>query len=87
MTRVKFSPRAARLKRAAELLYGPRGGTKFAKSVGISRQMWNFIATGRSPVSDDVKQLAAEALRREAKRLRTTAEKLDEMAEKMTETS
>lgn len=78
-----LSPRAERLKRAAALLYGPRGGTKFAKSIGISKQMWNFIARGIYDVSDDVEQRAAQSLRREAKRLRTTADKLDVMAQKM----
>lgn len=87
MTGVKVSPRAARLRRAADLLYGDRSDTKFANALGISRQMWGFTVTGRSPVSDAVEQRAVEALRREAKRLRATAERLDIMAEKMTETS
>jgi len=79
----KLSPSAERLKRAAEILYGPRGGTRFADAIGISKQMWSFIARGVKPVTDDVEQRAAEAMRREAKRLRTAADKLDEMAGKM----
>lgn len=79
----ELSQRAARLKRAAELLFGARGGTRFAASIGISKQMWSVVAAGTAPVSDDVEQRAAEALRREAKRLRATAAELDGMAKKM----
>lgn len=79
----KLSPSAERLKRAAEILYGPRGGRKFAAAVGISQTLFAFIVAGDRSVTPDVEQRAAEALRREAKRLRTAADKLDEMAAKM----
>lgn len=79
----KISPNAERLKRAAEILYGPRGGRRFAAEVGISQTLFSLIVAGDRSVTPDVEQRAAEALFREAKRLRTTADKLDVMARKM----
>ena len=83
MSDAKISARAVRLRRAAELVYGERGGTRFAESIGISKQLFSAILVGRRAVTDDVERRAAEALRREAKRLRTAAAQLDAMASKM----
>lgn len=77
---MKLDTRAARIKDATTALYGERGQAAIAKSIGISRQLLNFIIAGERPVTDDVEHKVAEAIHREAERLRSTAEKLDKIA-------
>ncbi|WP_256805804.1 hypothetical protein [Bradyrhizobium sp. Bra64] len=79
----KLSPRAARIKAAAVVAYGPRGLTKLAKAADISKQMMSFITTGAKPVSDDVYFKVAEALLKEAARMHKSVMKIEEMAGKM----
>jgi transcriptional regulator with XRE-family HTH domain len=79
----KLSPRAARIKAAAEAAYGPRGLTKLAEAAGLSKQLLSFIAAGDREVTDDVYRRVAEALAKEADRMRAVGLKLDGMALRM----
>jgi hypothetical protein len=72
--------RAARIKAATTALYGERGQSRMADSIGISRQLLNFIIAGKRPVTDAVERKVADALYREAARLRQTAMRLDTIA-------
>jgi plasmid maintenance system antidote protein VapI len=75
----KTEPRAARIKAATTALYGERGQTKMAKSIGISKQMLSFLLAGERPVTDDVEDKVVEALGREIERLGKTTTKLMEI--------
>lgn len=80
----KLSPRAAKIKSAAEAAYGDRGLTKLAEAAGVSKQLLSFIVTGRrETVTDDVYQRVAGALAKEADRMRAVGLKLDRMALQM----
>ncbi|SFV18296.1 helix-turn-helix domain-containing protein [Bradyrhizobium arachidis] len=79
----KLSPRAARIKMAAETAFGPRGLTQLAAAAGVSKQMMSFIVTGAKPVTDDVYRRVAEALLTEAGRMTKAAEKIETLAGKM----
>ncbi|WP_340672390.1 helix-turn-helix transcriptional regulator [Bradyrhizobium ottawaense] len=48
----KLSPRAARIKAAAEAAYGKRGLTQLAKAADVSQQMLSFIVRGERTVSE-----------------------------------
>lgn len=76
----KLDNRAALIKSATTALYGARGQTKMAASIGISKQMLSFILTGQKPVTDDVVRKVAVAIHRETERMRSTAKKLDRVA-------
>ncbi len=79
----RLSPRAARIKAAAEAAFGPRGLTKLAVAAGVSKQILSFIVTGAKPVTDDVYRRVAEALAKEADRARGVGLKLDKVALQM----
>lgn len=50
----KLNARAARIKAAGIALYGERGQSKMAATIGISKQMLSFVVTGERAVTDDV---------------------------------
>ncbi|SDG59412.1 hypothetical protein SAMN05216338_1001844 [Bradyrhizobium sp. Rc2d] len=81
----KLSPRAARIKSAAGLAFGPRGLTKLAAAAKpkLSKQLLSLIVGDEREVTDDVYLRVAEALAREADRMRAVAVKLDKMALQM----
>ena len=79
MADVKLNALAARIKAATTALYGERGQTKMATSIGISKQMLSFIFAGDRPVTDDVEDKVVAALGREIDRLGKTANKLSEI--------
>ena len=79
MSEAKLNARAARIKAATTALYGKRGQTKMANSIGISKQMLSFILAGARPVTDDVEEKVVEALSREIERLGKTSKKLSEI--------
>jgi transcriptional regulator with XRE-family HTH domain len=79
----KLSPRAARIKAAAEAAFGPRGLTKLADVSGVSKQLLSFIVAGDREVTDNVRMKVAKGLMIEADRVRAMADKLDKMAGRM----
>ena len=79
----KLSPRAAKIKAAAEAAYGKRGVSLLAEASGVSQQMLSFIVRGKRTVSDDVYLKVAEALLKEAGRMNKVVMKVEEMAGKM----
>lgn len=79
----KLSPRAAKIKAAAEAAYGKRGVSQLAEASGVSQQMLSFIVRGKRTVSDDVYLKVAEALLKEASRMHKVVMKVEELAGKM----
>jgi hypothetical protein len=71
--------RVARIVAAGEALYGKRWQTAMAESIGISKQLLNFIVAGDRQVTDKVEDQVVEALSREIERLGKTANKLSEI--------
>ena len=79
----KLSPRAVRIKAAAEAAYGDRGLTKLAEAAGLSKQLLSFIVAGDREVTDDVYRRVAGALIKEATRMYESGGKIEMMAAKM----
>lgn len=79
----KLSPRAARIKAAAEAGYGPRGLSQLAAASGVSQQLLSFIVRGDRTVSDDIYRKVAEGLAKQADRLKALGHKLEKTALQM----
>jgi hypothetical protein len=79
MTLAKLSPRAARIKAATTALFGERGQTRMAASIGISKQLLSFVLSGDRQVTDDVEDKVVQALSHEIERLGKTTTKLMEI--------
>lgn len=82
MAEPKLSARAKRIVAAGEILHGDAWRTRFAVTIGISKQLLAFIATGERPVSDDVDSKVSSAIEKEIERLKSDIGKLEEIERK-----
>lgn len=78
----QIDPRAKRIVTAGTMIYGPEWRTRFAESVGISKQLMSSITTGLRPVTDDVDAAVTAAINAEIERLGTVIKRLEEMQKK-----
>ena len=67
----QLSPRARRLVRAGELLFGKRYQSAMARALGISQTYVALLSIGERPVTDDLEDTLKATIQAERKRLRT----------------
>lgn len=86
----KLSPRADRLIRAGEALFGDRWHTAMARAMGLSQTYIALMSkTGDDarPVTDEVEKKLLKTLQQERKRLRAVSSELADIIHEITEES
>jgi hypothetical protein len=83
----QLSPRAKRLIRAGDALFGDRWHTAMARATGLSQTYITIMASGARPVTDEVEKVLLKTLQQERKRLRAVSSELADIIHEITEES